>query len=117
MAAEPRRFRLLSGLMAASGQVFGSGAGIDTPDPEVESAEVELPPLAVVIALLLVGQIVVAQHDARPAVLRVQRDDDTGGAGGTAWSCVQPQVKTRRFGGSTSTNSPAASTPSRMRTR
>jgi hypothetical protein len=64
---------------------LGSGirvrAGIDTPDPEVESAEVELPPLAVVIALLLVGQIVVAQHDARPAVLRVQRDDDTGGAG------------------------------------
>jgi hypothetical protein len=56
-------------------------AGIDTPDPEVESAEVELPPLAVVIALLLVGQIVVAQHDARPAVLRVQRDDDTCGAG------------------------------------
>jgi hypothetical protein len=77
-------------------------------------AYLELPSPAVVAALLLVGQIVVAQHDSRPAVLRVQRDDDTGG---TEWSCVQPQVNTRRFGGSTSTNSPAASTPSRIRTR
>src|SRR6266567_7280332 len=57
------------------------GAGIDTPDPEVEPAEVEFPPLAVVIALLVIGKIVVAQHDARSAVFRVQRDDDTRGSG------------------------------------
>ena len=34
-----------------------------------------------VIALLLVGQVVVAQHGAGPAVFGMQRDDDTGGAG------------------------------------
>lgn len=35
-----------------------------------------------VAALLLVGQIVVAEHDSRPAVLRMQSDHDAGGAGG-----------------------------------
>lgn len=49
------------------------------------SAEVEFPALAViavvVAGLVGCGQVVLAQHDARPAVLRVQGDHDAGGAG------------------------------------
>src|SRR5712691_6065110 len=56
-------------------------ARIAAPDPESEPTEVEFPSLAVVIALLVAGQVVVAQHDAGPAVLGMQGDHDAGGAG------------------------------------
>ena len=66
-----------------------------------ESAEVELPAVAVVIALVVAGlaasgQVVVAQHDACPAVLRVQGDDDAGVAGRGGGSFDQPHVNARR---------------------
>src|SRR5215469_12836833 len=46
-------------------------AGILAPGPGRQAAEVEVPPALVVLALLVVGQIMVAQHDAGSAVFRL----------------------------------------------
>jgi hypothetical protein len=56
-------------------------AGIAAPDPLAEPTEVEFPSLAVVGALPVIGQAVVAQHEPGPAIFWLQRDDDAGGAG------------------------------------
>ena len=60
-------------------------AGILAPGPEHQPAEIELPAPLVVLGLLVVGQVMVTEHDAGAAVLRLQRDDDAVVPGGTAW--------------------------------
>src|SRR5215469_13321780 len=59
----------------------GFGAGIAPGGAQLESAEVCLPALAVVIALVAVGEVVMAQHDAGAVLLGAQRDDYASGPG------------------------------------
>src|SRR5215469_1781211 len=59
----------------------GIGAGIAAGGAQLEPAEVCLPALAVVIALVAVREVVMAQHDAGAVLLGVQRDDHARGPG------------------------------------
>src|SRR5579862_8191419 len=55
--------------------------GIGAAGPQAEPAEVDLPPLAMVTALAVIGQVVMPQDDTGAAVLGLQGDDDPGRPG------------------------------------
>lgn len=55
-------------------------AGIIPPDPYFESAEIQFPALAVVLALVVPGQVMVAKQDAGAAIFGVERDDHSRAA-------------------------------------
>src|SRR6516165_4129929 len=55
-------------------------AGILASGPGRQAAEVDLPTVVMMLALLVVGQVRVAQHDTGPAIFWLQRNDDARGA-------------------------------------
>ena len=93
------------------------GTWVAATHDDLQSAEVEIPALAVVASLVVVRETVVAQGHSGAAIVWLERHHHAGTARRNRSVLVPAQLNTTRRGGSISMNSPDASTPLPIATR